>query len=90
MIGKRIFAVGFEGYPDLYEMPRNVIDITASKDLSPRLTIKAGISDLLNQPGRILQDGNQDQKWNPKNDQIIQQFAPGRLVQLGLSYKIGK
>lgn len=90
VIGKRIFAVGFEGYPDLYEMPRNVIDITASKDLSPRLTIKAGISDLLNQPGRILQDGNQDQKWNPKNDQIIQQFAPGRLVQLGLSYKIGK
>ncbi|HEY1054678.1 MAG TPA: TonB-dependent receptor, partial [Emticicia sp.] len=28
VIGKRIFAVGFQGYPDLYEMPRNVLDLT--------------------------------------------------------------
>ena len=88
VIGKRIFAVGFQGYPDLYEMPRNVIDLVVTKELGSKIIFKAGVSDLLNQPGRILQDGNQDGKWSPVNDQIIQQFAPGRLVQAGVSYKI--
>lgn len=88
VIGKRIFAVGFQGYPDLYEMPRNILDIMISKELGSRILFRAGISDLLNQPARILQDGNQDNKWDPSNDQIIQQYAPGRLIQAGLTYKI--
>lgn len=88
VIGKRIFAVGFQGYPDLYEMPRNVLDLVVTKELGSKIIFKAGVSDLLNQPGRILQDGNQDGKWSPVNDQVIQQFAPGRLIQAGVSYKI--
>ncbi|HNR06378.1 MAG TPA: TonB-dependent receptor [Saprospiraceae bacterium] len=88
VIGKRIFAVGFQGYPDLYEMPRNVLDLMISKELGSRIILKAGVSDLLNQPARILQDGNQDKKWDPSRDQIIQQYAPGRLVQAGLTYQI--
>ncbi|MDZ4709890.1 MAG: TonB-dependent receptor [Saprospiraceae bacterium] len=88
VIGKRIFAVGFQGYPDLYEMPRNVLDLVITKELGNKIIFKAGVSDLLNQPGRILQDGNEDGKWSPENDQVIQQFAPGRLVQIGVTYKI--
>lgn len=88
VIGKRIFAVGFQGYPDLYEMPRNVLDLIITKELGDKIIFKAGVSDLFNQPGRILQDGNQDGKWSPVNDQVIQQFAPGRLLQLGVTYKM--
>jgi len=88
VIGKRIFAVGFDGYPDLYEMPRNLLDLIVTKEVGDKILFKAGISDIFNQAGRILQDGNQDGKWNPKDDQIIQQFAPGRLMQFGITYKI--
>jgi hypothetical protein len=88
VIGKRIFAVGFDGYPDLYEMPRHVLDFTISKEWSNRLTLKAGISDILNARTLILQDGNQDGKWKASNDQIIQDFRPGSVAQIGLSYRI--
>jgi hypothetical protein len=88
VIGKRIFAVGFDGYPDLYEMPRNVIDLTINKELTSKISVKLGVSDALNAAANILQDGNNDKKWNVKNDQIIQSYRPGRLAQVGISYKI--
>ncbi|GAB2764040.1 TonB-dependent receptor [Rhabdobacter roseus] len=88
VIGKRIFAVGFEGYPDIYEMPRNILDLTFSKGIGTRWTLKGGVTDLLNQSFIFLQDGNQDGKFDRRNDQIIQDFRPGSTVQLGISYRI--
>lgn len=90
VVGKRIFAVGFEGYPDLYEMPRNVLDITFSKGIGDRFIIKGGIQDVFNQSVLILQDGNLDGKFDRKNDEIMQSYKPGRQVSLGISYKISK
>ena len=87
VIGKRIFAVGNNfgsPYPDWFEMPRNVIDFNFSKQLSKMLMIKGGVSDLLNQGNTILQDGNQDQVFDRNQDQIIQNYAPGRVVSLGI------
>jgi len=88
VIGKRIFAVGFEGYPDLYEMPRNVLDLTFSKGIGSRYVIKGGINDIFNQAAMILQDGNQDGKFDRKHDEVIQNYKPGRLVSLGVSYTL--
>jgi TonB-dependent receptor len=88
VIGRRIFAVGFDGYPDIYEMPRNVLDVTFSKAIGSRWTLKGGITDILNQSNVLLQDGNQDQKFDRKNDQLIQTYRPGQMVQLGFSYRI--
>ncbi len=88
VIGRRIFAVGFDGYPDIYEMPRGVLDVTFSKAVGSRWTLKGGITDILNQGNVLLQDGNQDQKFDRKNDQLIQTYRPGQTVQLGFSYRI--
>ncbi len=93
VIGKRIYAVGNNFgalYPDWYEMPRNVIDITFSKGITEKLIIKGGINDLLNQKASILQDGNQDRNFNSKVDQIIQSYKPGSVYSLGLVYKFLK
>lgn len=93
VIGKRIFAVGNNFgalYPDWYEMPRNVIDITFSKGITENLLIKGGINDLLNQKATILQDGNQDKKYNSNVDQIIQSYKPGSVYSLGIVYKFQK
>ena len=91
VIGKRIYAVGNNygyQYPDWYEMPRHVLDLTFSKQLGKRLLLKGGISDILNQSNRVIQDGNLDQRFDFKTDQIIQSFKPGRVYSLGVSYTI--
>ncbi|MHA8080076.1 TonB-dependent receptor domain-containing protein [Aquirufa regiilacus] len=87
VIGKRIFAVGNNfgsPYPDWFEMPRNVIDFSFSKQLTKAIMLKGGVSDILNQGNTILQDGNQDQVFDRNQDQIIQNYAPGRVASLGL------
>jgi outer membrane receptor protein involved in Fe transport len=87
VIGKRIFAVGNNfgsPYPDWFEMPRNVIDFSFSKQLTKAIMLKGGVSDILNQGNTILQDGNQDQVFSRSQDQIIQNYAPGRVASLGL------
>jgi outer membrane receptor protein involved in Fe transport len=87
VIGKRIFAVGNNfgsPYPDWFEMPRNVIDFSFSKQLTKVIMVKGGLTDILNQGNVILQDGNQDQVFDRNRDQIIQNYAPGRVASLGL------
>ncbi len=87
VIGKRIFALGFEGYPDIYEMPRNVVDFTFSKGFKGRWAIKGGVTDILNQTNLLLQNGNGG-NFERTNDQLIQSFRPGQTFQLGFSYQL--
>ena len=55
IIGKRIVAVGrpspneWEDIPNIYEMPRNALDLAVSKKITKNLEIKAGIKDILNE-----------------------------------------
>ena len=88
VMGRKIFAVGFEGYPDLYEMPRNVVDLTFSKGFNERWTIKGGVQDLLNQPWRIMQDANKDNKLKSGTDLTVQKYRTGQLLSLGFSYRL--
>ncbi len=91
VIGKRIYAVGNNiaaGYPDWYEMPRNVLDLTFSKEVYKNLIIKGGITDILNNNNVILQDGNKDGNFDSTSDQTIQSFSPGRVYSIGFVYTI--
>jgi outer membrane receptor protein involved in Fe transport len=87
VVGKSIAFVGNFNYADVYLMPRNVVDLTISKKLSERFTVKGGISDILNQPMLFLQDGNQDGKFDRKSDDIIQSYKPGQVVSLGFTWR---
>ncbi len=84
-IGKRIESVGVpmqqknEDIPDIYEMPRNSVDISFLKKIGKRLEIKAGIRDLLNTKVEYKQfitltmpDGSIQ-----KREQLIRSFRPG-------------
>lgn len=91
VIGKRIYAVGNNiaaGYPDWYEMPRNVLDLTFSKEVYKNFILKGGITDILNNKNLILQDGNKDGEFNSSSDQVIQSFSPGRVYALGVVYTV--
>ncbi len=88
VVGKNIVFVGNNNYPDVYQMPRNVIDLTFNKRLSERFNLKGGISDILNQPMLFLQDANSDGKLDRNTDAKIQKFTPGQVVSLGFSYRL--
>jgi outer membrane receptor protein involved in Fe transport len=88
VVGKSIVFVGNENYHDVYSMPRNVIDLTFSKQLSERFQLKGGITDILNQPILFLQDGNGDGKFDRNKDQVVQKYSPGQVFSLGFSYRM--
>jgi len=88
VIGKRIFMIGYDDYPEIYEMPRNLLDLTITKGIGEKLEIKAGVRDILNQEQLLLQDGNQDGIFDRRNDQNIEYSFPGTVFSLGLSLKI--
>lgn len=104
--GKRIVAVGrpspnrWEDIPDIYEMPRNVLDLALSKKLGKKFEIKAGIKDILNEMVLFKQtidtsvdmsditDGTVTGIKHFRRDQITRSFQPGRYLTLGLTWKI--
>ena len=94
VFGKRIFAIGdynqqsgVANNPTQYEMPRNQLDLTISKDFGSRFNMKLGIQDILNQQYRLIQDTNSDRKITGFDD-AIQRYKPGQYVTLGVTYKI--
>jgi len=105
IIGKRIVAVGrpspneWEDIPNIYEMPRNVVDLAISKKLGKKLEIKAGIKDILNDRVRLLQTINTAVDMNEitkgafsgkeffKRDQVTKSYQPGRYITLAITYK---
>jgi TonB-dependent receptor len=105
IIGKRIVAVGrpspnkWEDIPDIYEMPRNVIDIAVSKKISEKFEIKAAVKDLLNEKVRMMQTINTTVDMNEvtggsqsgtkyfNRDQVTKSYNPGRYFSMGITYK---
>ena len=87
VIGKRIFIIGYDDYPDIYEMPRNHLDLTFTKGFGNRLELKAGIRDILNADIILMQDANQDGIFDLETDQVIQRYRPGTVINIGLGYR---
>ncbi|MFN3918103.1 MAG: carboxypeptidase-like regulatory domain-containing protein [Flavobacteriales bacterium] len=87
VIGERIFIIGFDAYPDIYEMPRNVIDINIAKTFKKGWEAKLAFGDIMNQEVLLIQDANANGKFERNGDQIIQRYTPGMTVSFGLGYK---
>lgn len=86
VIGPRLFAVGTVGTPDIYEMPRNVIDLTLTKGIGKRLELKLSAQDILNQRTLLVQDSN-DNGGIDDQDEEIMSFQRGAYFTLGLGLR---
>lgn len=84
IFGKRIIGIGTPEKPNVYEMPRNNIDLTLIKKFGESLSFKFGIKDLLNNKILIQQVMTSDEL----EDAIInvKAFTPGRSFSFGVSY----
>ncbi|MBL0127214.1 MAG: carboxypeptidase-like regulatory domain-containing protein [Flavobacteriales bacterium] len=86
VIGPRLFAVGTYGTPDIYELPRNVIDISVSKGLGEHFEVKLGVQDILNQRTRLIQDTNDDGRFSDQ-DQEVMSYRRGAYFTAGIGYR---
>ncbi|RYD58770.1 MAG: TonB-dependent receptor [Sphingobacteriales bacterium] len=69
MVGRRIFLVGNDQNPHIWEAPRPVIDFTISqKVLNKKAEFKFTISDLLNKRANYYQDKNENGKYDVDAD----------------------
>lgn len=98
IIGKRIVGIGRvstssgasvnNDIPDMYEMPRNVIDFTLTKKLGKHFELNAGIKDILAAKIKYAQfpkfidgDGNTHER-----EQVTKEFKPGQNMSLTARY----
>ena len=98
-IGKRIIGVGRNvgvsvsdqtaRVPDSYEMPRDVLDFAASKQLGKHWEVKLNVRDLLAQKVNFKQfaEVNYADGSHRTVQQIIKQYKPGRNVGFMVVYK---
>ena len=88
-IGHRIAAVGFQGYPDIYENGRSVIDFQAAlKVLNGKGELKLNVADLLNQRAVFYQNVSREDKtgYNAVSDRIQYNYLFGTSISAGFSY----
>jgi hypothetical protein len=105
VIGKRIVAVGrpspneWEDIPNIYETPRNVVDLAIGKKLGKHFEIKASIKDILNEKVKLIQTINTSVDMSAvegsntagikyfNRTQVTKSYQPGRYLTLGATYK---
>jgi hypothetical protein len=88
-IGHRISAVGFQGYPDVYENARDVVDVQFGlKVIQNKGEVKLNVSDLLNQRSVFYQNVSTGDKtsYSPGSDRTQYSFRFGTNISLGFSY----
>ncbi|MET3875722.1 TonB-dependent receptor [Chitinophaga sp. OAE865] len=86
-IGRRIFIVGNDTEPDVYEAPRSLLDFMVSQKVFRKGEIKLTVSDILNQSANFYQDNNDNGKYDKTSDFLRISTKGGTNVNLSFSYK---
>jgi TonB-dependent receptor len=88
-IGNRLALVGYQslGFPDVYENPRDVLDIQVSKRiLNKKAEVKLVLSDLLNQPFMYYENVDKSRNYKNGTDRVFSSFKYGSTITLGFTY----
>lgn len=94
VIGRRLFGIGNIDYPSIYEMPRNLLDVTFSKRFSRIWEIKGGVQNILNARNVQLQDVSKDGKYKISQgdfsevDNLYESSYQGTYFTLGIGIKL--
>ena len=96
-IGRRVAIVGFgqyngntfeANYPDIYEAPRDLIDLQLSKSvIRNKGELKLSISNILDSDANFYQDLNTNKTYDAGSDQLINSVQFGRTISLGFGYR---
>jgi hypothetical protein len=85
IVGQRIYIVGNEQEPSVWENGRNVIDFQLSKKIK-QFDIRFSVKDILAQKLIYFQDLNNNQKFDDGTDNKWQESTFGSTVSLSIKY----
>ena len=86
-IGRRVWLVGLDQDPHVWEAPRDVLDFQVNKNFGEHLEVKLTLGDILNQSLNFYQDFNENNKYDEADGLIISNRF-GTNVSIGLSYRL--
>ncbi|NJO03588.1 MAG: TonB-dependent receptor [Bacteroidia bacterium] len=81
IFGERLVVAVGKGAPDIFEQPRASLDITVSKRLGERFSLRFRGTNLINPEYKLTQDFK-------GNENVYEAYRVGRNFSLGLSYAI--
>lgn len=90
LIAGRVYQSANETIPDVYEMPRNVLDLTLSKKINKIIELKFGIKDILNENKHQQQTFEFTDQNGVKQERTLPtlDYNPGRTISLGVVVKL--
>lgn len=92
-VGERLTLVGNEEFPNVYERPRNQIDIQLSKKvIDGRGEIRINFQDILNNAFYFYENVNESTAFQAGVDRLFNSYKQGSTVTVGFTYdfNIGK
>ncbi|WP_293299065.1 TonB-dependent receptor [Pedobacter sp. UBA4863] len=86
-IGQRISEVGYQGYADIYEKGRNVVDFQLSKKMMKNKgELRLNLTDILNEKIIFYQNNNTKNTYQQNVDNIMNTARTGAGVSLSFIY----
>lgn len=86
-IGERISEVGYQGYPDIYEKGRNMLDFQISKKLiDNKAELRLNLADVLNEKIYFYQNNNNKKTYQSNVDNIMNTARSGMGASLTFTY----
>jgi hypothetical protein len=88
-VGRRIFFVGVDTYPDFYEKPRTVLDFQINKKIKKNSEVRFSISDILHQDLIFYQNKISDGEtvFSASADNVNRLYKVGAVYSFSYSYK---
>ena len=88
-IGQRLALVGLPdfGFPDIYERPRDQLDIQLAKKIfQKRGELKIIWADLLNPAYMFYENIDKEKAYSATNDRLFNSYTPGSTITVGFTY----
>ena len=88
-MGNRLTLVGYNslGFPDVYENPRDVIDLQVSKKIfKGKGEVKLTYGDILNEKMILYENTDKSRSFKKGTDRIFSSYTPGSMISLGFTY----
>jgi hypothetical protein len=86
-IGNRLALVGNSEIPDIYENPRDVVDLQISKKiLDQKAELKLTLGDLLNKSMLFYENVDNGRTYKKGTDRVFSSYKPGSTISLGFTY----
>jgi hypothetical protein len=88
-IGQRLSLVGNTQFSDIYEKPRDLVDLQISqKVFNKKGEVRLTVSDILNQKVMTYQNKNSAKAYNAGTDIMFTSYTPGTTFTIGFNYNL--